>query len=93
MRIPRSWVPPMAKRIVRDLIGGEFIEPLVPEKDLVSATEEILLYELMAEDRLNDEVREILQMHSAEIEQGRLDYRRLFELTKHKLAKERNIVL
>jgi len=93
MRIPKSWVAPMAKRIVKDLVERGYIESTVPEKELLAAVEGILLYELTAEDRLNEEVREILQLHSSEIEAGRLDYRRLFELTKRKLAKERNIVL
>jgi len=83
----------MARRIVRDLLEEGYIESSVPEKDLAVAVESILTYELMAEDRLNEEVREILQLHSSEIEEGRVDYRRLFELTKRKLAKERNIVL
>lgn len=93
MRLPKSWVAPMTKRIIDDLVKRGYIESTVPEKDLLVAVEGILLYELMAEDRLNDEVRGILQLHSSEIEEGRLDYRRLFDLTKRKLAKERNIVL
>jgi len=60
---------------------------------LLSETGEIILEELTIEDRLNEEVREILKSHSAEIEKGRMDYRRLFELTKQKLVKERNLVL
>jgi hypothetical protein len=47
----------------------------------------------MVEDRLNDEVRAILSRHSSDIEQGRMDFRRLFELTKQKLVKERNLIL
>jgi hypothetical protein len=49
--------------------------------------------ELMAEDRINDEVREILRKHNSEIERGKVDYRKLFELTKRKIVKERNLIL
>lgn len=56
-------------------------------------TEEILMEELTVEDRLNEEVREILKAHAGEIEKGRMDYRKLFELTKQKLVRERNLVL
>jgi len=56
-------------------------------------TEEIITGELSVEDRLNDEVREILQKHATDIERGRMDYRKLFELTKQKLVRERNLVL
>jgi hypothetical protein len=34
-----------------------------------------------------------LEVHASEIEKGRLDYRKLFELTKQKLVRERNLVL
>ena len=41
----------------------------------------------------SDEVRLLLKKHESEIERGRMDYRSLFELTKKKLVKERNLVL
>ena len=47
----------------------------------------------MVEDRINREVREILKKYDMEIEKGRLDFRKLFELTKQKIVKERNIIL
>jgi len=93
MRIPKSWVPLLAKKIVDNIISKEFVKPSVPIEKLLLETEEIILYELTVEDRLNEEVRELLKKHASEIKQGRLDYRRLFELTKHKLVKERNLVL
>ena len=93
MRIPRTWVPIMAKKIVENILSKGLVKPTVPNERLLSETEEIILHELTVEDRLNEEVREILKKHSSEIEHSRLDYRKLFELTKHKLVKERNLVL
>ncbi len=93
MRIPRSWVRPMAERIVSDLIKRSYIEPLIETDELLGQVEEILLDELMVEDRLNEEVREILSKHAAEIESGRLDYKKLFDMTKRKIIKERNLIL
>ncbi len=83
----------MARRIAENLISQEMIRPTVTVDKFVEKTEEILTEELTVEDRLNDEVREILKKFAADIEQGRMDYRRLFELTKQKLVKERNLVL
>jgi hypothetical protein len=93
MRIPKTWVPPLARKIVDNIVSKEFVKPTVPIEKLLSETEEIIINELSVEDRLNEEVRELLQKHTSEIEHGRLDYRRLFELTKQKLVKERNLVL
>jgi len=93
MRIPKSWVPIMAKKIIDNLIAKELVRPNVPMDKLLEAAEGLMMEELMVEDRLSDEVRLLLKQHEAEIERGRMDYRALFELTKKKLVKERNIVL
>jgi hypothetical protein len=93
MRIPKSWVPLLAKKIVDNIISKKLVKPIVPLEKLLLETEELLHDELSIEDRLNEEVREILKKFSPEIERGHLDYRKLFELTKQKLVKERNLIL
>lgn len=93
MRIPKSWVPSMARRIVDNLIKKELIEPVIAVNALIEETERLLMDELMVEDRLNEEVRQMLRKYELEIEKGRLDYRKLFDMTKQKLVKERSIVL
>jgi hypothetical protein len=93
MRIPKSWVPLLAAKIAGNLAGKALVKPAVPMDKFIAKTEEIITEELMVEDRLHDEVRELLKKHAADIEKGRMDYRKLFDLTKHKLVKERNLVL
>ena len=83
----------MAKQIVNNLISKGLIEPAVPVEQLIEETERLLLDELMVEDRLNEEVRQLLKKYESEIEKGRLDFRKLFDMTKQKLVRERNIVL
>jgi hypothetical protein len=93
MRIPRSWVPPIAKRIVDTLLSEELIVPDIDPKQLGAEVERLLTYELMAEDRINDEVRKILREHELDIDRGGLDYRKVFDLTKQKLIKEKGIIV
>ncbi|MBI5101490.1 MAG: DUF507 family protein [Nitrospirae bacterium] len=93
MRVPKTWVPILAKKITRNLIDKKMVVVEVPEEKLLAKVEEFIMDELLVEDRLNDEVRAILSKHSSDIEQGRMDFRKLFELTKQRLVKERNIVL
>lgn len=93
MRIPKSWVPSMTRKIVDNLLKKELAEPAVPVATLISETEKLLLDELMVEDRINDEVRQILKKFEPEIEKGRLDYRKLFDMTKQKIVRERNVIL
>jgi len=93
MRVPKSWVPILARKVAENLTSREVVKITVPMDKFIAKTEEIIMEELMVEDRLNDEVRELLKKHADDIERGRMDYRRLFELTKQKLVKERNLVL
>ncbi len=93
MRIPKSWVPLLTRRIIDNLVEKDLIELKLPKDRLLEESERLILEELMIEDRLNEEVRELLKKFSSDIEKGRLDYRRLFELTKKKLVQERGIVL
>lgn len=93
MRIPKSWVPMLAKKIADNLVKKDLVESLVPIATLIAETERLLLEELTVEDRLNEEVRQILKKFEPEIEKGRLDYRRLFDMTKQKIVRERNVIL
>ncbi len=93
MRVPKSWVPILARKVSENLTASGGLTITVPPDKFVEKTEEILMEELTVEDRLNEEVRELLKKHSSDIERGRMDYRKLFELTKQKLVKERNLIL
>ncbi len=93
MRIRKGWVPVLAKEIMENLLKKEYIELKASREQVITMLEDLMLDELMVEDRLNREVREILKKYDSEIEKGRLDYRRLFDLTKQKLVRERNIIL
>ncbi len=86
-------MPLLARRIVENLLSKGLIEPAVPEETLIEETGKLLLEELTVEDRLNEEVRQLLKKYESEIEKGRLDFRKLFDMTKQKLVRERNIIL
>ncbi len=93
MRIPKGWVPVLSKKIIEELLHREQIDLLLSREQVIAMLDELILEELMVEDRLNAEIRELLKKYDSEIEKGRLDYRSLFNMTKQKLVKERNIVL
>jgi hypothetical protein len=93
MRIPRTWVPILTRRIIDNLLEKKLIEPKLSKDKLIEESENLIMDELMVEDRINEEVREILKKFSGDIEKGKLDYRRLFELTKRRLVEERGLVL
>ncbi|MBI4849566.1 MAG: DUF507 family protein [Nitrospirae bacterium] len=93
MRVPKGWVPVVSREILEELLKKSLIELKVSKEKATELLNELMLEELMVEDRLNEEVRQMLKKFDSEIEKGRLDYRKLFDMTKQKLVKERNIIL
>lgn len=93
MRIPKTWIPVIAKNIINNIERKNLAQIRCNKEDAIAETERLLFEELSVEDRLNDEVRELLKKYESEIERGRLDYRKLFDMTKTKLVRERNIIL
>jgi len=93
MRIPKPWVRVIAADIVDSLLERGLVNLQAERTAVEKATEELMLDELMVEDKLNREIHELLKKHETDIERNRLDYRSLFEMTKKKLVKERKIVL
>jgi hypothetical protein len=93
MKAPKVWASILAHEIIEELYKKKLVELKAPKDKVTAVTEQLIFNELMIEDKINTEVRELLKKYDMEIEKGRLDYRRLFDITKQKLVKERNIIL
>jgi hypothetical protein len=65
----------------------------VPREAISAKIAEVITADMLAEDKLNKDVEKLLNAHEAEIAKENMDYRKLFDLTKNKLAKDRGIVL
>jgi hypothetical protein len=92
MRLNKNQIEHLSFVIVRNLNrdGKVLIEDRarVLEEVTVLITEEFL-----KEDKLDQEVREILSKHMEKIRRENIEYQTMFRMIKTKLAKERNIVL
>src|SRR5207245_4620520 len=73
MRLTRDQMGQISRRIVRGLIKDELITADDPEKT-IDLIVQVFTEDLAAEDKLNDEVREILQGHADEISRGMVNY-------------------
>ena len=93
MRLPKEMIKHIADTIAANLESNGLVKYEVA-RDVISAKiAETITKDMLAEDKLNEDVKTLLSAHEAEISRGQMDYRRVFELTKQKLAKERGIVL
>ena len=93
MRLSKGMVKHIADAIARNLESKALAGYDVSKDAISTKIAETITADMVAEDKLNEEVRKLLAAHETEISKGQMDYRKVFELTKQKLAKERGIVL
>lgn len=92
MRLNKTQIEHMAFVIVRNLFKEEKI--IVDDRNkLTESLMNLLTDEFQKEDKLDQEVREILNKHMEKIRSENIEYQTMFRMIKTKLAKERNIVL
>src|SRR5580658_6692305 len=90
MLLPREFVTYLSRQIVRRLTPGT-IETHNPEK-AVELVNGLIAEELEAEDKLNDEVREILEDYSDYMRREGVSYQEMFRKAKNQLIQKKKIV-
>ena len=91
MRVPKKMVEDMAAQIVQELFAQNMIDHPDREK-LYSLVHQVILDELMVEDKIDEEVRQILNEHVDEIQRANVQYHEMFKKVKAKLQRERNLI-
>lgn len=93
MRLRREMIQYLAQAIARDLIDKELIQALGERAKVEELLREVITEELQIEDRLNDEVKDLLRAFSNEFSRGEADYHKMFTMVKRKLAQDRGLIL
>ena len=92
MRLNKNQIEHLAFVILNSLAK----ERKIIAEDRTRLLEEItnlILDDFQKEDKLDQEVREILGKHMEKIRRDNIEYQTMFRMIKSKLARERNIVL
>ena len=92
MRLNKNQIEHLASVILRNLAKEGKI--IVEDKGrLLEEVTNILVDEFQKEDRLDQEVRELLSKHMEKIRRENIEYQAMFKEVKKKLAREKGIVL
>ena len=92
MALRREFVQLLSKKLVEELVKQEMIE--IPEGlDLAQQLFQVMDAEVNLEDRINDEVRMLLNQYQDQMRQSGASYQEMFKLIKNKLVRERKLVL
>jgi hypothetical protein len=92
MLLSRDYVGYMAKEVVKRLVAGKMIETKHVD-NLTTQVRQVMAEEITIEDRLNEEVREILARYSEEMRRTGVSYQEMYKKVKGQLARERKLIL
>lgn len=93
MRLKKEMIHYIAQVMAKKLTEREYLSYEGNPRDLEALIVNVITDDLLVEDRLNEEVRDILEQHQDEIDKGNIDYHKMFTMIKRKLAQERGLVL
>ena len=93
MRLRKKMIDHVARTVTDRLLDQELLTVDGARETVMAEVSRLITADLMIEDRLNDEVKELLRAHTAEIERGNIDYARMFTMVKRQLVRERGLIL
>ena len=92
MQLARDYVGYMAKETLKRLSAADMIVYEQPEY-VIEVMTQVMLDELSMEDRIDDEVRKILEQNDAKMKEAGAEYEEMFKKVKKQLVRERRVVL
>lgn len=93
MRLSKERVRHMAESLAGHLQAERHIALTGERTTFVETLDQAITHELAVEDRVNADVRQLLKAYEQQIEQGQVDYQKMFQMVKQKLVRERGIIL
>jgi hypothetical protein len=93
MMLRKKMIDHIAKTVMDRLLDQGLLTVDGTRETAMGEVSRLITADLMIEDRLNEEVKELLRVHTAEIERGNIDYARMFTMVKRKLVQERGLIL
>jgi uncharacterized protein len=92
MRMTADQVEYIARKVVKTLVTAGKLE-VDSQTRVAEGIARAIADDMQVEDRLNEEVREVLTQHADEMQRSNITYSEMFKMVKRKLAKEKGIIL
>lgn len=92
MLLSRDYVAYMAGEVAKRLMASKMIEVTAPE-ELTAKLRVAMQDEISVEDRLNEEVRQILTQYAEDMRKAGASYQEMYKKVKGELARQRKLIL
>ena len=93
MRLKPEKIEDLAGKIVAEMKNHPEILLRAPEENVLHEIKDIIIKDLEREDKLEEEVRQILKQHMNRVNREDISYINLVRKAKRQLAKERGFIL
>ena len=94
MLLNRDYVGHLASEVIKKLVADERVE--IKEKDVDAVVTRVrlrIMEELTVEDRVNEQVRNILIQYQDEMRRTGASYQEMFKKVKGELARQKKLIL
>lgn len=93
MRLKKEQIQTIADRILIEIRKAPTIRLKTSEDKIKSKIIELISNDFLKEDKLDEEVKKMMEQYKSQIAAGNMDAQKVFQMIKKQLVKERNIVL
>jgi hypothetical protein len=94
MLLNRDYTGHMASQVIKKLVEDKLVE--IKEKELEPLLARVrlrMMEEITVEDKVNEEVRNILTQHQDDMRRMGISYQEMFKKVKGQLARDRKLIL
>ena len=94
MLLNRDYVGHMASEVIKKLLEDSQVE--IKEKDqetIITRVRQRMMDEITVEDKVNEEVRNILTQYQDEMRRTGISYQEMFKKVKGQIARDRKLIL
>lgn len=93
MRLKKEHIDRIATLMLNALNEKKLIKPKVTDEKIRTKIIETMLADFHAEDKVDEEARKMMETYRKQIESGQIDERKMFQMIKKQLIKDKKIVL
>jgi hypothetical protein len=93
MRLNNEEIKELSNFLAKTLMEKNLLVKQVKLEDIRLDIYNIIVEDMKMEDKLNEEVKDIMERYESELKSGKLDYNKLFNMIKQQIIKERKLVI
>ncbi len=93
MRLNKSEIDKISSLMIKHLTEKNILVKTAKQDNTKSIINNVIYDDMLKEEKLNEEVKNIMESYESELKSGKVDYNKLFNMIKHQLIKERKLVI